>query len=65
MPLEFGYDFCAACEAIARIWHKGNDRIGCRPIASVDVVDVHLQEIHAFSLLGGYLSATHGVSRIL
>ena len=42
MPLEFGDDFCAACEPIARIWHKGNDPIGRRPIAVI-VVDIDLQ----------------------
>ena len=36
MPLEFGDDLCAACEPIARIWHKGNDPIGRRPIAIID-----------------------------
>ena len=56
MPLEFGDDFCAACEPIARIWHKGNDPIGRRPIAIIDVLDVHLPEIHTISLMGWYLS---------
>ena len=51
MPLQFGDDFCAACEPIARIWHKGDDPIGRPPIAII-VVDVDLQEI---SLLDGYL----------
>ena len=49
MALEFGNDFCAACEPIAWIWHKGNDPIGHRPIAIS--VDVHLPEIHAISLV--------------
>jgi len=49
MLLKFGDDFCAACEPIARIWHKGNDPIGCHPIAII--VDVHLLEIHAISLV--------------
>ena len=51
MPLEFGNDFCAACEPIARIWHKGNDPIGCRPVAIIVVVDVHLLEIDTISLV--------------
>ena len=42
MPLEFGDDFCAACEPIARIWHKGNDPIRRRPIVVI-VVDIDLQ----------------------
>ena len=48
MALEFGNDFCAACEPIAWIWHKGNDPIGRRPIA---IIDVHLLEIHTISLI--------------
>ena len=48
MALEFGYDLCAAYEPIARIWYKGNDTIKCRPIA---IIDVHLPEIHAISLV--------------
>ena len=39
---QFGDDFCAACEAIAQVWHEGNDPIERRPIA---IVDVHLPEI--------------------
>ena len=42
MPLEFGNDVCAPCESSARIWHKGKDPIGRRPIAIL-VVDVNLQ----------------------
>ena len=48
MPLEFGDDFCAACEPIARIWHKGNDPVGCHPI-DIIVVDVDLQEMNDIS----------------
>ena len=44
MCLEFGDDFCAACEPTARIWHEGHDPVGRRPIAII-VVDVDLQEI--------------------
>ena len=44
----FGDDFCATCESIARIWHKGNDPIRRRPIA---ITDVHLPEIHAINLV--------------
>ena len=43
------------CELITWIWHKGNDPVGCRPIAVVDV-DVDLLEIHAISLLSRYLT---------
>jgi hypothetical protein len=65
VPFEFGNDFCTPCEPIARVWHKGNDPIGRRPIAVVDVVDVDLPEIHAISLLRGYLScSTHDISCI-
>ena len=53
MALEFGDGFCTPCEPIAWIWHKGNNRIGRRPIA---VVDVDLPEIHAMSMLGRYLA---------
>ena len=59
MPLKFGNDFCTPCEAIAWIWHKGNNPIGRRPIGIVnvvDVVDVDLSEIHAVSLLSRYLT---------
>jgi len=51
MLLEFGNDFCLPCEPIAWIWHEGNDPIGHHTIAVVDVVDVHLPEIHAISLV--------------
>ena len=51
MLLEFGDDFCLPCEPIAWIWHEGNDPIRCCTIAVVDVVDVHLPEIHAISLV--------------
>ena len=47
MCLEFGDDFCAACEPVARIWHKGNDPVGRRPIAII--VDVDLQETNVIS----------------
>ena len=59
MPLEFGNDFCAACEPIARIWHKGNDPIGRR---SFVVVDMDLPEIHAISLQSKYLTVSLTVS---
>ena len=49
MLLQLSDDFCTACEPIARIWHKGNDPIGHRPIAIV--VDVHLPKVHAISLV--------------
>ena len=62
MLLEFGDDFCAPCEPIAGVWHEGNDPIRRRPIAVVDVVDVHLPEIHAISLLDGYLAVPLTVS---
>jgi len=47
MILKFSNDFCTACKPIAWIWHKGNDPIGCCPVAIIVVVDVHLPEIHA------------------
>ena len=53
MALQFGDGFCTPCEPIARIWHKGNNPIGRRPIA---VVDVDLPEIHAISLLSRYVA---------
>ena len=65
MRFEFGDDFCTPCEPIAGIWHKGNDPIGHRPIAVVDVVDMDLPEIHAISLLvpvSGYLTVPLTVS---
>ena len=49
MPVEFSNEFCAACEPIAWIWHKGDNPIGPRPIAIIVVVNVHLLEIHAIS----------------
>ena len=51
MPLEFGDDFCAACETIAGIWLEGKDDIRCHLIARIAVVDVHLPDIHAISLV--------------
>ena len=53
MALEFGNGFCTPCEPIARIWHKGNNPIGRRPIS---VVDVDLPEIHVISLLSRYVT---------
>ena len=55
MSLEFGNDFRTSGEPIARIWRKGNDPVGRRPIA---VVDLHLPEIHAISLLSTYLTVS-------
>ena len=60
MLLEFGDNFCTACEPIAGVWHEGNDPIGRRTTAAVDVVDVHLPEIHAIGFLGGY--STHSLT---
>ena len=62
MLLKFGDDFRAPCEPIAGVWHEGNDPIGRHPIAIVDVVDVHLPEIHSISLPGGYLAVLLTVS---
>ena len=45
MPLEFGNDFRTPCEPIARIWHEGNDPIGRRSVAIVEVVQVDLPEM--------------------
>ena len=47
MPLEFGDDLHAACEPTARIWHKGNDPIGRRPIG---IIDVDLQDVQCHQL---------------
>ena len=59
MCLEFGNNFRAACEPIARNWHKRNDPIQGRPMI---VVDADLQEIRAISLFGEYLPAPLTVS---
>ena len=64
MPLEFSDDFCTPREPIAGVWHEGNGPIGCCPIAIVDVVDVHLPEIRAISLLGRYPTVPHTVSAV-
>ena len=61
MVPKFGNDFCAACEPIARIWCKGNYPFGRRSIAADDV---YLSEIHAISLLGGYLAVPLTVSAV-
>jgi hypothetical protein len=50
MSLEFGNDFCTPCEPSARVWHKGNDPIGRRPIAIIVVDD--LQQIQPHQLDG-------------
>ena len=47
MPLEFGDYLCAAREPIAWIWHDGNDPIGRRPIA---IIDVDLQDVQCHQL---------------
>jgi hypothetical protein len=62
MPLEFGDDFCAACEPIARIWHKGNDPIRRRPIVTIVALDVHLPEVNSSEHL--HDSHTHNISSI-
>ena len=60
MVLEFGDDFCPPCEPIARIWHKGNDPIGHRPIATVDI---DLQEVQRHQLAERVPNrSTHSVS---
>ena len=53
MALQFGDGFCTPCEPNARIWHKGNNPIGRRLIA---VVDVDLSEIQTVSLLSRYVA---------
>ena len=63
MPLEFGNDFCAACEPIARIWHKGNDPIGRHPIAII-VANVDLPEIQHHQLASFRKHYTHSLSFI-
>ena len=50
MYLKFCNNLHLACEPSARVWHKGNYRIGYRSVARV-VIDVNLQEVHAVSLL--------------
>ena len=54
MPLQFGNDFCPACEAIAWVRREGDDPIERLPIAVVDVVDVHLPHVHSISLVHWY-----------
>ena len=52
MFLQFGNDLHSACEPSARVWHKGNYRIGYHSISVAKIViDVNLREIHAISLL--------------
>ena len=58
MVLEFGNNFCPPCEAIAWVWREGDDPIERLPIAVVDVVDVHLREIHAISFVHWYIDTT-------
>ena len=53
MALEFGNDFRPPCEAIAWVWREGDDPIKRRPIAVVDVVDVHLPRVHSISFVHG------------
>ena len=55
MPLQFGNDFGPPCESIAWVWREGNDPIERRPIAVVDVVDVHLREIRTISFVRWYI----------
>ena len=55
MLLEFGNDFCPACEPIAWVWREGDDPIGRRPIAVVGVVDVHLPKIRTISFVHWYI----------
>ena len=56
MPLQFGNNFCPPCEAIAWVWREGDDPIKRRPIAVVDVVDVHLPHVHSISLVHWYIN---------
>ena len=51
MPLQFGNDFGPPCETIAWVWSEGDDPIERRPIAVVDVVDVHLPHVQSMSLV--------------
>ena len=55
MPLEFGNHFGPACEPIAWVWREGDHPIERRPIAVVDVVDVHLPHVHSISLVHWYI----------
>ena len=58
MALEFGNNFCPACEPIARVRREGDDPIERRPIAVVGVVDVHLREIRTISFVHWYMDTT-------
>ena len=60
MTLEFGDGFCTPCEPTARIWHKGHDPIGRRPIAVV--VDVDLPRHQQAEQISRCF--THGISCI-
>ena len=57
MPLELSNDFRAACEPIARIWHKGNDPIGHRPIAIIVVDDLREIQRHQLASFSKWHSA--------
>ena len=55
MAPEFGNNFCPACEPIAWVWREGDDPVGRRPIAVVNVVDVNLPEIRTISFAHWYI----------
>ena len=40
MLLQFGNDFCPACESNTWVWHEWNDRVGCSSVAKVIEVDL-------------------------
>ena len=41
MLLQFGNDFCSACESNTGVWHEGNDRVGCSSTPKVIDVDLY------------------------
>ena len=67
MLLQFGNDFCAACEPIARIWQEGNDPIEHRPTAEIALVAhaVDLQEIQHHELGSFSKHDTHSVKCVV
>jgi hypothetical protein len=58
MSLECGDDFCPPCEPIAWVWREGDEPIRHCSIAVVDIVDVHLPEVHTFSSVHSYVDMT-------
>ena len=62
MFLQFSNDLHSACEPSARVWHKGNYRVGYHPVSIAQVViDVNLREIRAVSLLHENLTVSRTI----